>query len=89
MSERFTSIRLRDVFGSGIADRGRLPVPEMIEQVRRWATHNKTVAEAILNAPGEDFHVATYIGAYVEKNREVLQEGRPKDAAALAKEPNP
>ena len=77
MSERMTGIHLPGLFGSGLADYGRKSVPEMIAQLRAKAAHDKEQAEAILAADDDAFHVSTYVGVFVEKKREVLQQGRP------------
>lgn len=75
MSERLTSINLPGVFGSGVADYGRKTVPEMIDLVRSYARNQKTIADAILDAPNEAFRVQTYIGVNVRKQIETLQLG--------------
>ena len=76
MSERMTSIDLPGVSGSGLADWGRLTADEMIGQIRRKAACDKRIADAILAAPDEAFQVETYLGPWVQRKREVIQEGR-------------
>lgn len=73
-----TGITLPGHSGSGFQDYGRKTVPEMIAALRRIAEHQKAEAEAILAASDDDFRVSTYIGSLVERNREVMQEGRKK-----------
>lgn len=77
MSERMTGIHLPGLFGAGFADYGRKTVPEMIAQLRAKAEQEKRDAEAILAAADDDFRVTTYVGHLVQRNREVLQPGRP------------
>jgi hypothetical protein len=67
------TICLPGVFGSGIADWGKKTVPEMIAMLRKYAEHEKGVAEAILAASDEQFLVETYIGVHVMRNKVVLQ----------------
>ncbi len=74
MSERMTSIYVGS--GLGFAEYGRKTVPEMIESIRKHAAHLKKEADEILAAADEDFHVETYVGSIVQRNRKVLQEGR-------------
>lgn len=73
--ERMTAINLPGHFSSGLSQYGRKSVPEMIALIRDHARHQKETAEAILSASDADFHVATYVGIYVQKRREVLQLG--------------
>lgn len=79
MSERMTSIRLRTSRHSGLADYGRQSIPEMVRQIRQMAEHELEWAKEVLAARDEDFHVETYKGLIVRRNREVLQEGLPKN----------
>jgi|SRR5579859_6148367 len=74
MSERLTSINLPG--GAGYADYGRKTIAEMIALARRHATLAKQEAEEILAAKDSDFHICTYQGVHVQRNRIVLQEGR-------------
>ena len=76
MSERLTSIDLPGVFNSGLADWGRKTPAEMIAMLREKAADDKATAEAILAAPDEYFHVQTYVGVHVRKDRTVLRQGR-------------
>lgn len=80
MSERFTGIYLPGVFGSGLANYGRRSAEEMIAYIRKQAAADKAVADAILNANDEDFRVETYVGAVVERRKQVIQEGRARTA---------
>ena len=78
MSERMTAVRLPG--GGSLADRGRRTPTEMIQQIREYAKHEKAKAEAILAADDKDFHVVTYVGVYVHRNPEILQESALKTA---------
>jgi len=76
MSIRMTSIHLPGLRrGAGIGELGRVPAAEMIAIIRRSAERHKEEAEAILAAADEDFHIETYLGVSVKRNREVIQEG--------------
>lgn len=74
MSDRLTEISLPH--SCGVADWGLRTVPEMLEQVRSYARHQKAEAEKILSVKDEDFRVTTYVGVHVHRNRRVLQEGK-------------
>lgn len=76
MSERMTSIDLPGVSNSGYADWDRKSVPEMLQIIRARAVEMRRVADAIMGAADADFHVETYRGVYVRRERKVLQEGR-------------
>lgn len=76
MSEHMTSIHLPGVRDSGYADWGSRSVTEMIALLRQKARDERAVAEAILAASDDDFHVETYYGVYVHRNAEILQNGR-------------
>lgn len=76
MSERLTSIWIMDEDGSGIAEWGRVSVPEMIQKFRLYAERKKREAEMVLNALDSDFRIETYRGVHVKRDREVLQEGK-------------
>lgn len=76
MAERMTSIRLPSLSGgAGLADWGRKTVPEMITQIREHATRNLKDAEAILAAPDDAFHVATFLGPHAQRRYVILQKG--------------
>lgn len=75
MSERMTSIYLPNMTGSGISEYGRKTPQEMIEVLRDYAKYQKEQAEIILSAKDIEFRVETYLGVYVRKKVEVLQEG--------------
>jgi hypothetical protein len=78
MADRMTSIHLPGLAsGSGLADWGRQDAATMIAQIRRYALQQKEWAEAILAAADEDFMVNTYVGVHVQRNREIIQKGRP------------
>jgi hypothetical protein len=80
MSDRMTSVELPELGGQyGWAEWGRKPVLEMITMLREKASRDKAAAEAILAASDEDFHVETYVGVHVQRNRTVLQPGKPRD----------
>ncbi len=85
MSERMTGIRLRTSKDAGLADWGRKTPAEMIEQYRSKARYELECAQAILDAKDEDFHVDTFLGPYVRRKREVLQEGLPDPTRANAR----
>lgn len=76
VSERMTAIDLPGQYNSGFADYGRQSIDEMISRLRSYAQHCKDTADAILNASDGDFRIRTYVGHYVQKNTEILQEGR-------------
>lgn len=77
MSERMTGIGLPGLpNGAGIQDYGRQTPKHMIKMLRDWALYQKTNADAILAAKDEDFKIETYVGSLVQKNKEVLQEGK-------------
>ncbi len=80
MSDRFTSVHLPGIFGSGVADWGRRTVPEMIAQLRSKAEHDKAIAEAILSASDDQFHVETYVGVHRRRDRSVMQASTLKTA---------
>ena len=74
MSERMTSVRLRNpknhgVFGGGVSDYGRRGRAEMIAQLRSYAEAEKRVVDEILAAADEDFIVETYLGVIVQRDR--------------------
>lgn len=76
MSERMTAIFLPGEYGSGLADRGRKTVPEMIATLRAYAAQQKAAYEAILAASDDDFRVETYVGVHVQRERVIWQKGR-------------
>lgn len=78
MSERMTGIQLRGnkAAGPGLAEWGRKTPAEMIARYRSYAQHQLEEAQAILAAADEDFHIDTYRGVNVQRDREVIQEGR-------------
>jgi hypothetical protein len=80
VSDRMTSVCLPGIFGSGIADWGKKTVPEMIAMLRKYAEHERAVAEAILAASDDQFLVETYTGVYVMRNKVVLQASALKTA---------
>lgn len=81
MSERMTGIRLRNskAAGSGLAERGRKTPAHMVDRYRQYANSLIAEGQAILAAADADFHVETYTGVHVNRNREVLQEGAPRE----------
>ena len=83
MSERMTGIRLRNskAAGSGLAEWGRKTPAHMVTRYRQYANSLIAEGQAILAAADADFHVETYTGVHVNRNREVLQEGAPREAA--------
>lgn len=76
MSNRMTSIDLPGVRGSGIAEWGRKTPAEMITLLRQHAESQRAAAESIIAACDKDFYVQTYVGIYMQRQREVLQKGR-------------
>ena len=79
MGERMTSVHLPGMrHGAGVAEYGRKTPAEMVAMLRKYAEANKAEAEQILAATDEEFRVETYTGVWVQRNREVLQEGRTK-----------
>lgn len=79
MSERITSISVPGLsHGSGLAEWGRVSVPDMIKAIRDYSARLRTQADAIDACKDEDFIIETYIGPYAMKNREVLQAGGEK-----------
>lgn len=85
MSERLTTIQLPGEFGCGLADWGRKTVPEMLATIRRSAAHDMERAKKIIDAADDDFRIYTHTCVYVERNVEVLQEGRPNPRKAAPK----
>mgnify|MGYP006350049633 CR=1 FL=1 len=83
MSERMTRIELRGnkAAGPGLAEWGRKTPAEMIERYRQYARHQLAEAEAVLAATDEEFRVETYTGVHVQRNREVIQDGKDFRAA--------
>lgn len=77
MSEQMTSVHLPGMRrGAGVADYGRKSPEEMIAMLRKYAESNLREAAMILAAADGDFRVETYKGVWVQRNREVLREGR-------------
>lgn len=76
MSDRMTSITLPFSGITGIAEWGRKTPDVMIGILRDYAKCQLKEAQEILAASDNDFKIETYLGAYVRKNREVLQIGR-------------
>lgn len=76
MSERLTSIRLLTHRFAGWAEWGRKTPAEMIAAIRSHAQHQLAEAQAVLAAADEDFYIDTYRGVHVQRDREVLQEGK-------------
>lgn len=73
MSERMTSVHLPSLGpGNGLAEYGRQDPKKMIYRLRRRAQIAKDEAERILAAPDDEFVVETYLGVYVQRNRERL-----------------
>ena len=81
MSARMTSIHLPGIFGSGVADWGKNTIPEMVALLRSKAEQDKAVAEAIISASDDQFHVETYIGVHAKRHRMVLQKSTLKTAS--------
>jgi hypothetical protein len=75
MADRMTYIRLRTTDDPGFADRGLVPAAAMIAAYREKARRELEAAQAILAAPDDAFHIETYVGVYVMRNRRVIQEG--------------
>ena len=79
MSDRMTSVHLPGMRnGAGLTEWGRKTPAEMVAMIRAYAELQAREAAEILAAHDDDFHVSTYVGARVQKQRETLQEGRPK-----------
>lgn len=78
MSDRLTSISLPGLFGSGLAEYGRKSPGEMVAAVRKYAAAQHALYGAILAAEDADFRIETYVGVLVQRNSEVLQDGRSK-----------
>lgn len=64
--------------GAGYAVYGRSSAEEMIATIRTHAQSQFDEAKEILAASDEEFRVETYLGSWVQRNKEVIQEGRPK-----------
>lgn len=78
MGERITSVHLPGMrHGAGVADYGRKTPEEMIAMLLQYAEANLAEAKQILAASDADFRVETYTGVWRQRNREVLQEGKP------------
>ena len=73
-----TAIRLPGLWGGGIAEWDKVPVAEMIERYRDYAERMKKDAEEVLSASDADFRIETYRGPHAQRDRQILQEGRPK-----------
>lgn len=80
-SDRMTGIWLGDTNWPGLGEHGRCTRETMIHLAREWARERKAQADAILAAADEDFHIETYVGAFVHRDAEVLQEGKPARSA--------
>lgn len=76
MTRRMTSVELRGVYDASWAEWGEQPVDLMVRRLRERAVRQKAAAEAILNADPSDFRVQSYTGVVVQRDRNVLQEGR-------------
>lgn len=77
MSEKMTQIGLRGPgHGAGLANWGDLPLEEMIRQYRAKARRDLLIAEAILAASDEDFHIRVVRGPSVQHHIKTLQEGK-------------
>lgn len=77
MAEKMTSISLPGLRrGAGLAEYGTVPVADLIARYRRHAQLLFEEAEAVLNAADEDFHIETYNGVYVMRNRKTIQQGK-------------
>lgn len=76
MSERMTSIRLPNSGDTGCADWGRKTKDEMIAMYRLYAQNQYDWSKRVLSALDEEFQIETYVGVHVQKNREIIQEGR-------------
>lgn len=77
MADRMTSIHLPGLRrGAGLADWGRKTPAEMTAQYRKNAQLHLDEAKAVLEAADADFHVETYVGVLVRRDRETLQEGK-------------
>jgi hypothetical protein len=76
MTKRVTLVSLRGVYGADWAEWGEQPVDLMVRRLRERAVKQKAAAEAVLNADPADFRVESYTGVAVQRNRNVLQEGR-------------
>lgn len=75
MRDRMTSIYLSGHHASGLSLYGKKTVPEMVDALRKLATHQKAEAEAILAAAPDDFRVETFLGIYARAGLKVLQKG--------------
>ena len=78
MSDRFTSIKLPGVPGSGLADWGRKTPEEMIAYLHKHCESQIALYTAMKNAFDADYRIETYVGVHVQRNKEVLQPGRPR-----------
>lgn len=80
VADRLTGIELPGTLDPGVADYGRKTASQMIALYRRKAQRELAVATAILAANDEDFRVTTYRGVYVQRDLQVVQEGRTFEA---------
>lgn len=78
-----TGVSLPGVRGAGWADWGRKEPSEMIAAIRRYAKSQIEWAQKVLEADDADFRVDTYLGPHAQRNREVLQDGRPTPSTPL------
>lgn len=76
MNDKRTTITLPGEFGARLSDYGRQHPEYMIAQFRLYALDMKRLAEKILDASDESFHVETHAGVYKRKNVVILQEGK-------------
>lgn len=74
MSDRITTISLPGT--GGWMEYGRRTPEEMIAACRSHARQELAEAQAVLAAGDEDFRITTAVGVHVQRNREVLQEGK-------------
>ncbi len=69
MSERITSIRLKDFNEfSGVADWGLKSHEEMLEYIKQYAQRQKNIFDKILEASDDEFITETYLGVHVKRN---------------------
>lgn len=70
MSERFTSASAPRI--GGIAEYGRKSKPEMVTAFRRYYAQQADEARRALALTDDEIVVETYIGSYVQRNKEVV-----------------
>lgn len=78
-NRKLTRISLPGLDHPGLADWGECSIEDMTDYYRKWAMQTKLQVEEILSAADADFRIETYRGPWVQKDRKIIQEGKPHD----------